>query len=597
MEAALGLVGAVGVVGQIFDGCIKAYRIFTTAANLGRDSERLACRVRIEEARLQVWGREWGVIEGRLDVYLKSADWGPPDLSSLAEAILMELYTTIMSFSKLKERYGLGEASPGSVDKEAYKKSEDPRNSVAARLKEGLTLRARWVVVDKEKFEVLLEDLQYYNDRLEKLFPPERVVTLRRSWEHEILDAAPKVENLSLLETASGQRYPQLNTLAKLKHLRINLDGQEPSKKILSTSELKIQKWRVNLDSETPNADQSQKVSNLRGHPMPNRTQGVYQRPIDALKDGKVFEDVRVLVDFIPYEHYQEDLDSRLHLYQRIDNLARMLHSASNRHPDLHTLDCLGYFDDTAANRYALVHLTPSEPHAAPAADSSLPVRHFPLSALIDDNTRKTPDLDARFQLARSLAIALWSFHSLDWLHKAFCPSNILFFLPQAGGSQPLHHNLNNPFVLGFESSRPEHLSEMSAAPMPSSHMPDLYRHPDSLGVFRQKYQKAFDVYSLGLVLLEIGLWTSIRAYWKPKYSPTVFRQKIISGMVPALGAKTGSRYKNVVERCLRYGGSTQEVINPPVYDDKPEKSNPQSSASPNQVMEWVVMSLERLSV
>jgi hypothetical protein len=39
LGATLGIVGAVGVLGQIFDGCIKAYAMFTTAANLGRDSE------------------------------------------------------------------------------------------------------------------------------------------------------------------------------------------------------------------------------------------------------------------------------------------------------------------------------------------------------------------------------------------------------------------------------------------------------------------------------------------------------------------------------------------------------------------------------
>ena len=72
LGTALGLIGAVGVLGQIFDGCIKAYAFFTTASNLGRDSERLVCKIRIEEMRLAVWGQEWGVLEGRLEAHLQA---------------------------------------------------------------------------------------------------------------------------------------------------------------------------------------------------------------------------------------------------------------------------------------------------------------------------------------------------------------------------------------------------------------------------------------------------------------------------------------------------------------------------------------------
>ena len=578
METALGLIGAVGVIGQVFDGCMKAYRIFTTAANLGRDSERLVCKIRIEEARLAVWGREWGVVEGELEANLAAADWGPPGLYSLAETILTQLYSTIMDFNKLQDRYGLKEAAPGSVDREAYKKSEDPRSSVATRLRDGLTLRARWVVADKEKFEVLLDDLGFYNDRLEKLFPPDRISTFQRTWRNELLDATQRsVQNLDLLENASSGKYPQLNTLAKLKHLRINLDAQEPSKKVLSTSELKIPRWRLKFDGATDST----------------RIQGVYQRPTDTMKDGQVAEEVPVLIDFISYEQYQ-DIDSRLHLYQRVDNLARMLHSASNRHPDLHTLDCLGYLDDTSATRYGIVHLLPEN------VSQSLKNPNFlSLSTVIEDSYRKTPDLDARFRLAHSLAIALWSFHSLDWLHKAFYPSNILFFPSSSAtsGPTPIHHNLDHPFVLGFDSSRPEHLSEMSAAaPQSLPHLPDLYRHPDSLGIWRQSYRKSYDIYSLGLALLEIGLWTSIKGYWKQKYTPNVFKQKILGGILPHLGSKTGPRYRTVVERCLRYGDDLEQLPEPHGTGGKGEaKKN--EKVPPNQMIEWVVTSLERLSV
>ena len=110
LGTALGLVGAVGVLGQIFDGCIKAYAFFTTASNLGRDSERLVCKIRIEEMRLVVWGREWGVIEGKLEAHLQAeSKAGNERMGLLAKQILSELYNTITDFKKLQEKYGLQE--------------------------------------------------------------------------------------------------------------------------------------------------------------------------------------------------------------------------------------------------------------------------------------------------------------------------------------------------------------------------------------------------------------------------------------------------------------------------------------------------------
>src|SRR5882757_9165415 len=125
----LGLIGAVGVLGQIFDGCIKAYAFFTTATNLGRDSERLVCKIRIEEMRLLVWGREWGVVEGRLEAHLQAeSNVGNEQMRQLATQILSELYKTITDFNKLQERYGLQEepASPVNEKAVAQKRAESP---------------------------------------------------------------------------------------------------------------------------------------------------------------------------------------------------------------------------------------------------------------------------------------------------------------------------------------------------------------------------------------------------------------------------------------------------------------------------------------
>jgi len=563
---ALGIVGAVGILGQIYNGCITGYHVFSSAKNLGKDSERIVCKIKIEEMRFRVWGREWGIVEGKFEAHLSATAW--EGLRDLAKDILTQLLSTILDCHKLQGKYGLKEEAPGSVDKEAYtawKTAAEPTSpSFSSKLKKEMGmagLRAKWVIADKDKFDAFLQELGYYNDRLEKLFPPSRVATLQRTWTNELLSTAQRdIEHLELLESAASGKYPGLNALAHLKQLRINLDAKEPSKKILSSSELKIPIWRL--------TGYSNEKADSR------RVRAVYQRPLNAPKGTAASEDVPILVDWIDWDP-EMTLDARLHLYQRVDNIARMLHSCSSRHPDLHTLDCLGYSEDTANNRYGIIHIRP--PYGGEAASASIPP-YETLSTVIEDGGKRTPNLDVRFKLTHTLSVALWSFHSLDWLHKSFSSSNILFFENPAMKSSE-QHDLTSPYVVGFDSSRPDGLSEMTADPKFSDGQ-DLYRHPDSLGMWRQSYRKSFDIYSLGLILLEIGLWKSIRVIYKPRYSHTIFKEKIIQGLVPALGSKTGSIFRTVVERCL-------------TYDEEQEKEQ----LSPHEMMEWVVITLEGLKV
>jgi len=189
LGTALGVVGAVGVLGQIFTGCMRAYALFTTAANLGRDSERLVCKIRIEEMRLLVWGREWGVMDGKLEAHLQAeTDAGNERLRPLATQILEELYRTITDFNKLQDKYGLREEppSPSNAEKKEVQRKGNGAAGMMSRLKIELQLRGKWVIADKDKFMVFLSDLKDYNDGLERLFPHSRLATLHRTWQNEV---------------------------------------------------------------------------------------------------------------------------------------------------------------------------------------------------------------------------------------------------------------------------------------------------------------------------------------------------------------------------------------------------------------------------
>jgi len=280
--------------------------------------------------------------------------------------------------------------------------------------------------------------------------------------------------------------------------------------------------------------------------------------------------DEDVVVEWVDYE---QDEDARFNHRRRVDDLARMIHSASQRHPDLHTLDCVGYTDDSATCRYGLIY-------KAPQPSSST------LNALILSNDLRAPYLGDRFRLAHTLAVALWSLHSLEWLHKSVCSSNILFFPSAFSASEPQTPavragipDISSPYILGFDASRPDDMGELSVASRNPA-TSDLHRHPASLnGMSRKQYCKSFDIYSLGLVLLEIGLWKVLQTYHRPHYTAERFRDKVVmQNLVPNLGSKTGRVYRDVVERCL----FAREDLN---------------GQEAGQLMEYVVGSLESLHV
>ncbi|KAF6805770.1 hypothetical protein CSOJ01_09268 [Colletotrichum sojae] len=605
MAEAIGTaIGVVGFLGQLFDGCVKAYGYFSAAAGMDADSARLLCKVRIEEMRLVVWGREWGVAEGRLEAHLRSGGCNP-QMAALAEGIMRELHATVTDFQRLRERYGLVDGEGGRERMVASGAGEKVKQETDRSWRREFSRRAKWVIADKDKFTALLKDLKDFNDGLEQLFPPSRLPSLHRAWRHSLLDSAARdVAQLSLLESSSEDSYPQLGTSANLKKLRINLDAK-PQASFKPTFAFKVPRSDLELPGpEAVAATENSSGSNKSGKSSKSKSSSSNGGAKNDSSETRTHATHRVhgpvLVEWVEYD--PSDPEERFLHLRRLDDLARMMHSASDRHPDLHTTDCLGYTDDKEHARYGLVYKCPRLPlpsvsaaeetkgteAATPAAAAT---SHSTLFTLISSPDLKTPDLDDRVALASTLACALWSLHSLDWLHKSLCSANILFF-PSAvsaaatrdTASAAVVPDVSRPYLVGFDASRPDMDAEVSVNPRNPSIL-DLHREPRSLGVRvptvelggerRGQYCKTYDIYSLGLVLLEIGLWKPLQTYYKPHYSAERWRDRVVMPvLVPGLGAKTGKVYKKVVERCLT-------------------ARDGMSSGEAGQVMEWVVTTLE----
>ena len=112
-----------------------------------------------------------------------------------------------------------------------------------------------------------------------------------------------------------------------------------------------------------------------------------------------------------------------------------------------------------------------------------------------------TPPLNERVQLAKLLARSIMFVHTFNLVHKNIRQENTLVFKSN-------FLELGRPFLIGFEEFRS--LDGPTIAERNTSWETSLYRHPSRQGlkVFH-RYAMQHDIYSLGVCLLEIGLWNS----------------------------------------------------------------------------------------
>ena len=118
------------------------------------------------------------------------------------------------------------------------------------------------------------------------------------------------------------------------------------------------------------------------------------------------------------------------------------------------------------------------------------------------------PSLSYRMKVAHALAQTVLQLHTSGWLHKGLRPQHVLFF-DGSDDEHPEKPRFRGPFIAGFEYARVDNPLEMTED-APSSPEFDLYRHPDTFCNPRPPFRKAFDLFALGCILLEVALWKAL---------------------------------------------------------------------------------------
>jgi len=261
-----------------------------------------------------------------------------------------------------------------------------------------------------------------------------------------------------------------------------------------------------------------------------------------------------VHVEYKPYRLRRGATQPPEAVVRRVRALGNLLCQPTAPDAGFHTLRCRCILKEKdpngrALNRYAFVFHLPDTP-----GGNTEPVN---LLTVITAQTHLRPTLGERFKIAQTIATTAFQLHSVGWLHKSIRSENILFF-PKPDSPNELDYS--RQYLVGFEFSRDE--NDTSTTEQDDVLERNIYRHPDRQGPPDTRFSILHDVYAIGVVLLEIGLWRPVVEFDSnfPDMGPDDVRQTLETHARLRLPHYMGKAYTEAVLACL--GGRLGEGAN-----------------------------------
>lgn len=391
----------------------------------------------------------------------------------------------------------------------------------------------KFILKDRKKLERLVKKLRDYNDSLNSMTSQLEQQSSRRRLRAHLPTNDP--EQIRLLQAAA----------ALLNHQ--DIEKMASARNVIEEGYFFEHPTHPPEDGNTaqgPSSGYLLSYEQLDFHGIPFSA--------DQTRTIATFQNENVLVDWRCCLEVSWRRENPAAFQQRTENLARILNS-DLRSLNLSVLHCVGYINQNSTVTGYAFRLPPdADPNQKPIT----------LHQLLTNVARPSdvPGLGERFELAKALVSTVFEFHNMGWMHKNIQSKNILFWHRQ--GTDEV--NLSKPYLVGFDTSRPNQPGEVSEKPF-STKEDDLYRHPSYKGSDPKSFQPPFDLYSLGVILFEIGLWETIscqngnrsRRGTRPtmqsftSFSDPSFVQLVMKGPVMDLKRHMGIRYRNAVIACL----------------------------------------------
>lgn len=514
-DIAAGAVGFASLGVLLLQGCVQGFILLSTAQNFGQDADLIRCEIEFEQYRLFRWAEKVGLESGSSNGPNRNLNW------ELINKLLRQLSSLMTETAKFKEEYGLElittDDELSTADLETPRKglrkliaSVKPEfhNETARSLQKGINVwrRMKWAAIDKAGVAVLINDIRSLVDKLYDLLLDNDREFIRNGIEallRHVVSQASTSADLASIEQLLSPKYSvrskfeesAIKTALGLKQKRLMLGFSEDSK-LASTSSsstnLSPRSSSSTLASSRPVSPGPRKPITMRGAtPRGPLSYKLLERtPASAhavpIRELATYDGALVLVE---WKIVERGLETKLK--HRIKTLAALLYDVKSS--SFHSLNCLGFLKDTSTGNYGYLFQLP-EGNASTLMS---------LTDVLALNTM-TPSLNDRIGLSIALVETILQLHTSGWLHKGVRSDNILFF-PQ----KDLSADITYPFLEGYEYARADNPSDMTESPALQQEA-NLYRHPALLRRDRESFQKAFDLYALGCVLIEIGLWTSL---------------------------------------------------------------------------------------
>lgn len=250
-----------------------------------------------------------------------------------------------------------------------------------------------------------------------------------------------------------------------------------------------------------------------------------------------------VIVGFKPFQLPRRATEPSDPFKKKVAHLAKLLSYPGVSSQGFRTLQCIGIVrqDITRGNKritqYGFVNEFPSH-------GDKLVHDFQSLSSAIASKTETRPTLGERFRLTLALAETLFNFHSVDWLHKSIRSDNILLFR----GTKSL--KFSEPYLVGFEFSRAE--ADQSTTDNDDSLVNNLYRHPRRQGLPDARFSILHDIYALGTILLEVGVWRPLSGFEDfSSMAPDDIKNALIEHANARIPRYMGQDYTDAVMKCL----------------------------------------------
>jgi hypothetical protein len=477
----------------------------------------------------------WGKGVGLLDVPDEFDEWqlsitDPAQWHALGllESLRSELIQLVMSKSKRDENVA-------SITRR-LRKDEDSKSTILERKFEILLGRLKigmgklggnlsWVAIERDKVEPCLQKLTSTIDSLVGLTSEKvqgEIMRMVNITYQELVMIHDTVDKLHLLVAAlTGAEWPANKSLALLK---MAIKKREDTASYVSTQPLLSGSYEMGV----PIDKDDRQVALYRGAKGFWVEWKDYRAP-DSPDSGPNKADVE---KFIVRELVGLLAEEQLHI--------------------IRVPQCIGYFDHyPQRTRFGLLYKYPEgiNPNA----------QLLTLSSLLESKEGNTcgPDLAVRIELARAIAQTLHYLHAVGWLHKALRPDNILFFKKPG-----MEVEYNSPYLSGFDEARPARHTHMTEAVGWRDHF-EWYCHPHSQDSKKKEgFRPTFDMYSLGIILLEIACWKPAnRIFEGSNVGPLHAREALLEDprWLQSVRFAAGRSFEDIVLVCIEGWSSLGE--------------------------------------